>query len=50
LKLGAKALTTVPKGTQLKVIEVRGAWLGVKATLQDQPRTGWVLQAEVAPQ
>jgi HEAT repeat protein len=36
----------VPKGTKLKVYEIRGKWIGVK--IADQEKTGWVLAEQIA--
>ena len=37
----------VPKGTQLKVLEVRGSWIGVKATINGEAKVGWVLKPQI---
>jgi HEAT repeat protein len=50
LRMGSKIVARLPKGTELKVIEIRGDWIGVRATVEGQPRTGWVPRSEVAPQ
>ena len=36
----------VPKGTKLKVLEIRGAWIGVRIDGKD--KTGWVLGEQVS--
>lgn len=38
----------LPKGTELKVLEVRGAWVGVRATIDGKSSTGWVPLKQVA--
>ena len=35
----------VPKGTKLKVLEIRGSWVGIR--LDGKDTTGWVLAAQV---
>jgi uncharacterized protein YgiM (DUF1202 family) len=35
----------VPKGTKLKVLEIRGPWVGVRIDGKDQ--TGWVLGEQI---
>jgi len=35
----------VPKGTKLKVLEIRGSWIGVRIDGKD--KTGWVLAEQV---
>jgi HEAT repeat protein len=37
---------TVPKGTKLKVLEIRGAWIGVRVDGKD--KTGWVLGEQIS--
>ena len=36
----------VPKGTKLKVLEIRGAWIGVRVDGTD--KTGWVLGEQIS--
>ncbi|MGA2256230.1 MAG: hypothetical protein ABSG53_16395 [Thermoguttaceae bacterium] len=36
----------VPKGTKLKVLEIRGSWIGVR--LDGEDTTGWVLGKQVS--
>jgi len=49
VELGVKGSVTarLPKGTELKVLELRGPWVGVKAVIDGKPATGWVLQKQV---
>ena len=35
----------VPKGTKLKVLEIRGSWIGVRIDGKD--KTGWVLGEQI---
>ena len=35
----------VPKGTKLKVLEIRGSWVGVRIDGKD--KTGWVLGEQI---
>ncbi len=37
----------VPKGTRLKVLEIRGSWIGVQAEIDGKPHKGWVLSDQV---
>ncbi len=36
----------VPKGTKLKVLEIRGSWIGVRIDGKD--KTGWVLGEQLS--
>ncbi len=38
----------LPKGSKLKIIEVRGSWLGVQAMVDGKAVTGWVLPNQVS--
>jgi HEAT repeat protein len=48
MKVGSSVVARVPKGTQLKVIELRGSWVAVRATVDGKPQTGWVQVTQVA--
>jgi len=37
----------VPKGTHLKVLEIRGSWIGVQAEIDGKPHKGWVLGDQI---
>ena len=37
----------VPKGTKLKVLEIRGSWIGVRAEIDGKPHNGWVLGEQI---
>jgi HEAT repeat protein len=47
LEIGVKGAQgeIVPKGTKLKVLEIRGLWIGVRIDGQD--KTGWVLGKQI---
>ncbi len=38
----------MPKGTKLKVLEIRGSWIGVRVDGTD--KTGWVLGEQIRKQ
>ena len=40
----------VPIGTVLKVYEVRGRWIGVRAEINGVPKLGWILAEQVVRQ
>ncbi len=50
LEIGVAGKTgeIVPKGTKLKVLEVRGSWIGVRAEIDGKPHNGWVLGEQIA--
>ena len=50
LEIGVAGKTgeVVPKGTKLKVLEVRGSWIGVRAEIDGKPHNGWVLGEQIA--
>ena len=39
----------VPKGTKLKVLEIRGSWIGVRAEIAGKTCNGWVLGEQIEP-
>ncbi len=41
---------SVPKGTKLKVLEIRGSWIGVRAEMGGKPCNGWVLAEQISKQ
>jgi HEAT repeat protein len=38
----------VPKGTRLKVLEIRGSWIGVRVEKDGKQHNGWVLGEQIA--
>ena len=50
LEIGVAGKTgeIVPKGTKLKVLEIRGSWIGVRAEIDGKPHNGWVLGNQIA--
>ena len=38
----------VPKGTQVKVLEIRGSWIGVRVEKDGKTYNGWVLGEQLA--
>ena len=50
LRVQSSVIAKLPKGTQLKVIELRGQWVGVQFSMGGHSTAGWVLRTEVAPQ
>lgn len=49
LKMGKKTVAVTPSGLGLRVIEVRGNWLGVLDTRNGREVRGWVKRNSVAP-
>ena len=47
MRAGRDVVARLPKGTQLRVLEVRDPWVGVQMEVDGKPKTGWVLQKEV---
>ena len=50
LRVESSIIARLPKGTQLKVIDLRGQWVGVKFGMGGHSTVGWVLQTDVASQ
>jgi HEAT repeat protein len=48
--VAGKQGAVVPKGTKLKVLEVRGSWIGVRAESNGQQHNGWVLGDQISKQ
>jgi HEAT repeat protein len=48
LTLGSKVIARLPKGTQVKVTEVRGSWIGVQVDVAGEKMSGWIKPAQVA--
>jgi HEAT repeat protein len=48
--VAGKQGAVVPKGTRLKVLEVRGSWIGVRAESDGQQHNGWVLGDQIGKQ
>jgi HEAT repeat protein len=48
LQLGSQSVAHLPKGTQLKVLSLKGDWVGVRAEIGGKPTTGWVQKTQVA--
>ena len=46
--VNGQAGVIVPVGTKLKVLEVRGSWIGVRADINGKLILGWVLAEQVA--
>jgi HEAT repeat protein len=40
----------VAKGTKLKVLEIRGSWIGVRAEINGKQQNGWVLGEQITKQ
>jgi len=49
LRGGAELIARLDKNTQLKVLDVRGDWIGVQIDLEGKSLTGWVRRSEVRP-
>ena len=47
LQRGSEAVAQLPKGTQLKVLTLKGDWIGVRAEIGGQPKEGWVQKSQV---
>jgi hypothetical protein len=47
LQLGSETIAHLPKGTQLKVLRLKGDWVGVRAEIGGQPKSGWVQKTQV---
>jgi hypothetical protein len=48
LKLGDRVLATVPQGTQFKIVQVWGNWLGATIEQNGKKISGWITNADVA--
>ena len=46
--LGGAEGQFAPKGTKLKILEIRGSWIGVQAEIDGKPQKGWVLAEQIA--
>ena len=47
LKVGARHLAELPKGTEMEVLDVRGNWVGVRVRVGDETKIGWVHRSHV---
>ena len=47
--IAGKQGQVVPKGTKLKVLEIRGSWIGVRAEIDGKTYNGWVLGEQIEP-
>jgi HEAT repeat protein len=47
LQLGSQSVAHLPKGAQLKVLLLKGDWVGVRAEIGGQPKSGWVQKSQV---
>jgi HEAT repeat protein len=47
LQLGSQSVAHLPKGAQLKVLTLKGDWVGVRAEIGGQPQSGWVQKSQV---
>jgi hypothetical protein len=47
LQLGSQSVAHLPKGAQLKVLSLKGDWVGVRAEIGGQPKSGWVQKSQV---
>ena len=47
VKLGEEDLARLPKGTELRVTEVRGNWIGVQVDIDGKTIRGWVKSAQI---
>jgi HEAT repeat protein len=47
LQLGSQSVAHLPKGAQLKVLSLKGDWVGVQAEIGGQPKSGWVQKSQV---
>jgi HEAT repeat protein len=45
--MGGSQGQIVPKGTKLKVLEIRGSWIGVQAEIDGKTYKGWVLSEQI---
>ena len=45
---GSQTVAQLPKGTQLKVLTLKGDWIGVRAEIAGQAKDGWVQKAQVS--
>ena len=50
LRVEHSVIARLPKGTQLKVLDLNGQWVGVQFSMGGHSIAGWVLQTDVAPQ
>jgi HEAT repeat protein len=48
LTIGSKVIARLPKGTPLKVSEVRGSWIGVQLDVAGEKKKGWIKRDQVA--
>ena len=47
LQRGTQVLARLPKGTRLKVLKIKGDWVGVEAQVAGESKTGWVPMSAV---
>jgi hypothetical protein len=48
LQRGSQTVAQLPKGTQLKVLTLKGDWIGVRAEIAGQAKDGWVQKTQVS--
>lgn len=49
LMRGRSAIGGIPAGTQLRVLQIRGPWVGVAAVINGREVGGWLWYSQVAP-
>lgn len=47
VQLAKEVVTKLPKGTKVKVLSLRGTWIGVRAEVGGQTITGWVQKGQL---
>jgi hypothetical protein len=48
VKLGDRVLATLPQGTQFKVLQTQGTWVGAAVEQNGQKITGWIAGADLS--
>jgi hypothetical protein len=48
MKIGDRAVATVPQGTQFTVVAVQGTWIGANVEQNGQKFSGWLASADLA--